>query len=332
LKKNIILEIKNLTTSYHLINHTFKAVDNISFHLYENEILAIAGESGCGKSVTTLSILNLIEKPGIISINSEILFDKKNILYLNEKEISKIRGNKIAMIFQEPSASFNLLLKIGYQISETLKIHKGMDKNQAAREACSLLESVNIPEAKVRVNDYPFQMSGGMLQRTMIAMALSCSPQILLADEPTTALDVTIQAQILKLLKEKQVINKMSIILVTHDLEVINGFADRVIIMYAGRILEKAYTKQLFNTPLHPYTKDLLNAIPRLGYFKDEKKLYTIKGTVPEPFNLPSGCKYWTRCTQHFDKCKKFEPPFFNIKEHLVRCWLFDEKKEDSNG
>ncbi|MBA7538790.1 Oligopeptide transport ATP-binding protein OppD [subsurface metagenome] len=265
-----LLQVKNLTTQFFLIKQNITAVDGICFELSQGEILAIVGESGCGKSVTSLSIMNLIEPPGKISSESEVLFKNRNLLILDEKTISSIRGNEIAMIFQEPSASFNLLFKIGYQIGESLRIHKQLKKDTALREAIELLKKVKISEADKRVHDYPFQLSGGMLQRVMIALALSCSPSLLVADEPTTALDVTIQAQILRLLKELSLNYNMAILYITHDLALIDGFANNVMIMYAGRILEYCGISEIYAKPLHPYTKDLLNSIPRMGYFKDE--------------------------------------------------------------
>jgi oligopeptide/dipeptide ABC transporter ATP-binding protein len=232
------------------------------------------------------------------------------------------------MIFQEPNASFNLLFSVGYQIGEALRLHKKFDKKKAIKHAGVLLDQVHIPEAKKRAGDYPFQMSGGMLQRVMIAQALSCAPSILLADEPTTALDVTIQAQILGLLKEKADQTGMSIIFVTHDLALIEDFADTILIMYAGRIFEYAKSDDVFFKPLHPYTQDLLKAIPRLGIFKDQERLFSIKGKVPELDNLPKGCKYAPRCQQCMDICLEKEPELKDINNHKVRCWLFAEKKE----
>lgn len=323
-----LLEVKNLTTRFALIKHTITAVDKINFNINEGEILAIVGESGCGKSVTSLSIMNLIEAPGMHSAESEISFRGKNLLKLNEQEISQIRGNEIAMIFQEPSSSFNLLFSIGEQIGENLRIHKGYDKDKAMAEAISLLEKVRIPEPAKRAHDYPFQLSGGMLQRVMIALALSCSPRLLIADEPTTALDVTIQAQILKLLKELSINNNMSILFITHDLTLIEGFAHKVMIMYAGRVLEQGLVEDVHGKPWHPYTKDLLRSIPRMGYFKDTHTLFSIKGNVPELHNLPVGCKYAPRCEQCFEHCLNEEPPLFQIADHNVRCWLYEKESK----
>ena len=324
--RKVLLEVKDLKTQFHLIQHSITAVDKISFDIAEGEILAVVGESGCGKSVTSLSIMNLIEPPGLIDPGSQILFNKTNLLALSEKEISEIRGNRIAMIFQEPSASFNVLFRIGFQIGESLRLHKNYAKEQAYQEAVELLKKVKISEAEKRVNDFPFQLSGGMLQRTMIALALSCSPQLLIADEPTTALDVTIQAQVMGLLKEQSEQNNMAIMLITHDLELIDGFAHNVMIMYAGRIFEYGSVIDIQKKALHPYTNDLLKAIPKMGYFKDESSLYSIKGNVPELTNLPGGCKYAPRCKQCFTRCEREEPPLIMAKERKVRCWLYDKK------
>jgi len=323
-----LLQVKNLTTQFFLIKQNITAVDGICFELSQGEILAIVGESGCGKSVTSLSIMNLIEPPGKISSESEVLFKNRNLLVLDEKTISSIRGSEIAMIFQEPSASFNLLFKIGYQIGESLRIHKQLKKDTALREAIELLKKVKISEADKRVHDYPFQLSGGMLQRVMIALALSCSPSLLVADEPTTALDVTIQAQILRLLKELSLNYNMAILYITHDLALIDGFANNVMIMYAGRILEYCGISEIYAKPLHPYTKDLLNSIPMMGYFKDEQILFSIKGSVPELVNLPPGCKYAPRCSEVFDRCHKQEPSLFNLENRKVRCWLYNKEKK----
>jgi len=321
-----LLDVQNLTTRFKLVRYDITAVDGISFSLAKGEVMAIVGESGCGKSVTALSILNLVPSPGTVDKDSRVMFDGKNLLELSEKEIAQIRGNRIAMIFQEPSASFNLLFKIGYQIGEALMIHKKLAKNEALREAAELLKKVRIPEPASRVSDFPFQLSGGMLQRVMIALALSCRPELLIADEPTTALDVTIQAQIMQLLKELSIQEKMAILFITHDLALIDGFADTVMIMYAGRVVEKSPVQEVYARPFHPYAGDLLDSIPRLGFFKDEHTLSTIRGNVPELHDLPTGCKYAPRCGKCFDKCLIAEPPLFNVLNRLVRCWLFESR------
>ncbi len=320
-----ILEVKNLTTSFHLIKSSITAVENLSFSLYRNEILAVVGESGSGKSVTNYSIMNLIEPPGRISDESEIIFEDKNILKLNEKEMSWIRGNRISMIFQEPSSSFNQLFRIGSQIGENLRIHNKTDKKNALKKAEILLEKVHIPNPSNRVLDYPFQMSGGMLQRAMIAQALACSPDILLADEPTTALDVTTQAQILGLIYEKTKETGMSVIFVTHDLALIENFADRIIILYNGRIMESGRTEEIFSNPSHPYTGDLLKAVPVPGVFKDTDRLFTIRGKVPSPEDKISGCRYSPRCDRCFERCLKEEPELLTQGNKQVRCHLAEK-------
>ena len=320
--KETILEVKNLTTKFSILDKTFTAVDGISFELYKNEILAIVGESGSGKTVTNYSIMKLIDPPGFIEKESEIIYKGKNLLGLGEKEIAYIRGNKIAMIFQEPSASFNPLFKIGSQIGESIRLHLKKNKEEAFELAIKLFGSVHISEPEKRAHDYPFQMSGGMLQRAMVAQALISQPDILLADEPTTALDVTTQAQILSLLKEKSEETGMSIIFVTHDLTLIENFADRIIILYNGRIMETGNSLDVFSNPLNPYTEDLLKAVPKLGIFKDENLLYTIKGKTPSPDEIIKGCKYSPRCSKCFDLCVQKEPELVKKGNQYTRCHL----------
>jgi oligopeptide/dipeptide ABC transporter ATP-binding protein len=319
-----ILEIRDLSTRFRLVSHTVEAVDGISFHLGGNEILAIAGESGCGKSAAILSILKLIRPPGEIDGKSEIIFQGRNILELREKELNALRGKSISMIFQEPSASFNPLFTVGGQIAEVLRIHEGLEKKEALSRAVGLLDQVRIPNPDQRAADYPFQLSGGMLQRAMIALAISCSPRILLADEPTTALDPTTQIQILELLKERTTAAGMSMIFVTHDLELLKGFANRILVMYAGRIFESGAAADILTDPRHPYTRDLLSAVPRPGVFKDETRLHSIRGRVPEAGNRPQGCSYHPRCSRAFGRCETEEPPLFENKGSEVRCWLYE--------
>jgi peptide/nickel transport system ATP-binding protein len=318
----VILQVRNLTTRFNVLDKTITAVDGISFDLYKNEILAIVGESGSGKSVTNYSIMNLIDPPGIIEKESQINFRGENLLKYNERKMAEIRGNKIAMIFQEPSSSFNPLFRIGPQIGEGLRLHMQKTREEALATSGELLESVHIPGAKGRVLDFPFQMSGGMLQRAMVAQALACSPDILLADEPTTALDVTTQAQILALLKEKSEEKGMSIIFVTHDLALVENFADRVIILYNGRIMETGKTSDVFSSPQNPYTEDLLKAVPRLGIFKDSHLLYTIKGKTPSPEEIIPGCRYSPRCEKCFDLCLVEEPELYRAGNQYTRCHL----------
>lgn len=320
--KEAILSVKNLTTRFDIFGKTITAVEDISFELYRNEILAIVGESGSGKSVTNYSIMNLIEPPGYTEKESGIIYKGKNLLGLDEKEMAEIRGKDIAMIFQEPSASFNPLFRIGPQIGEGLRLHMSKNREEALARARELLSDVHIPGASERALDYPFQMSGGMLQRAMVAQALACSPDILLADEPTTALDVTTQAQILSLLREKSGEKKMSIIFVTHDLALVENFADRVIILYNGRIMEKGVARDVFSNPLNPYTEDLLKAVPRMGIFKDENLLYTIKGKTPTPEEKITGCRYSPRCGKCFDRCLVEEPELKKKGNQYTRCHL----------
>lgn len=316
-----ILEVKNLTTRFRMIDKTVTAVDNLSFSLYKNEILAMVGESGSGKSVTNLSVLRLIDPPGEIDPNSEILFSGINITSLPEKEMEKIRGKGISMIFQEPSASFNPLFRIGSQIGEGLRNHLDYDRKRAMDEAVKLLEQVHIPNSSLKAMDYPFQMSGGMLQRCMIAQALACSPDILIADEPTTALDVTTQAQILGLLREKKEEKGMSVIFITHDLALVEDFCDRIMIMYGGQLMEEGNAKEVISSPLHPYTRDLLKSIPRPGMFKKNDSLYTIPGKVPEPGEITAGCRYAPRCSCRTAECLASEPGITNCGSRTVRCF-----------
>lgn len=315
-----ILEVKNLTVKFNLVNQTVTAVEDLSFDLYKNEILAIVGESGSGKSVTSCSILDLIGPPGEIDKNSAVIFMGNDITKYTEKEMTKIRGSRISMIFQEPSSSFNPLFRIKYQIGESLRLHKKMKKKEAYDKAADLISEVHIPEAAVRAEDYPFQMSGGMLQRAMIAQTMACSPDILIADEPTTALDVTTQAQILGLIKEKKSETGMSVIFITHDLALVEDFCDRILIMYAGRMMEYGNAKEIFSRPLHPYTEDLLKAIPRPGMFKGKDKLFTIPGKVPDQGEIIKGCKYALRCSFASEGCSAAEPKLTGTDDHAVRC------------
>lgn len=316
-----ILEVKNLTTRFRMIDKTVTAVDNLSFSLYKNEILAMVGESGSGKSVTNLSVMKLIDPPGEIDPDSEILFSGTNITSLSEKDMEKIRGKRISMIFQEPSASFNPLFRIGSQIGEGLRNHLDYDRKRAFEEAVKLLEQVHIPNSSLKAMDYPFQMSGGMLQRCMIAQALACSPDILIADEPTTALDVTTQAQILGLIREKKEEKGMSVIFITHDLALVEDFCDRIMIMYGGQLMEEGNAKEVISAPLHPYTGDLLRSIPRPGMFKKNDTLYTIPGKVPEPGEITSGCRYAPRCSYRTAECLASEPGITTCGNRIVRCF-----------
>lgn len=315
-----LLEVKNLKTYFYTEDGVVKAVDGVSFHVNEGETLGLVGESGCGKSQTSLSVMRLISHPGKI-VDGEIYFNGQNLLALSDDEMRKIRGNDISMIFQEPMSSLNPVFTVGYQISESLMLHQGLSKEEARKKAVEMLRLVGIPEPEKRVDEYPHQMSGGMRQRVMIAIALSCNPKLLIADEPTTALDVTIQAQILDLMRDLRRKFNTSIIMITHDLAVIAEMADRVIVMYTGKIVEEAPVRQLFKNPGHPYTQGLINSIPKLHV--ESERLEAIGGTVPNPLNLPPGCRFANRCKYAKDICRQKEPPIIEIESgHRVACWL----------
>jgi len=305
---------------------TARAVDGVSFELFPGETLGIVGESGCGKTVTSLSILRLIpEPPGHIRPGSYIEFDGRNLLTLEPPDLRAIRGNRIAMVFQEPMTSLNPVFTVGNQVAEAAIVHQGMSRAQARARAIEMLRLVGIPDPETRVDDYPHQLSGGMRQRVVIAMALVCRPQILIADEPTTALDVTIQAQILELLERLQAELGMAVMLITHDLGVVAGTADRVVVMYAGQVVETATTKQLFAGPRHPYTEGLMASIPRLD--RPAERLYSIPGNVPAATHWPTGCRFHPRCPHAWDKCRREEPPLLDTGTpgHTARCWLITE-------
>jgi len=315
-----ILSVNNLRTYFNTDDGLAKAVDGISFNLKKGEILGIVGESGCGKSVAALSILRLLPESNSEIKSGEIIFQNKNLLSLSEKEIQKIRGNKISMIFQEPMTSLNPVYKCGNQLIEVFKIHQNCKKEEAIEKSIQLLKKVGVSSPEKRMNEYPHQLSGGLRQRITIAMALACKPDILIADEPTTALDVTVQSQILELLSNLQKEFQMSIILITHDLGVIAQTCDRVIVMYASKIVEEAQTKELFENPKHPYTIGLLKSIPDINYVAD--KLFSIKGTVPSALNYPLGCRFNTRCEIADDICFEKEPPNKNFSEtHFANCF-----------
>jgi len=322
---NKLLVVKDLSTHFFTDKGVVKAVDNCSFVIEEGKTLGIVGESGCGKSVTAMSILNLIEKPGRI-VNGSMLFDGKELVGMNDKQIRMIRGNYISMIFQEPMTSLNPVFKIGDQIVESLRIHQKLDNKEAHKKAVEMLALVGIPRPERVANDYPHQLSGGMRQRAMIAMALACTPKLLIADEPTTALDVTIQAQILSLMNDlKEKINT-AIMLITHDLGVIAQMADHVLVMYSGKVVESAPVNEIFEHPAHPYTIGLLNSIPSLE--EDKARLHSIDGVVPNPFELPEGCYFAPRCDRAMEICKKKQPESFRISEnHTVSCLLYGHKE-----
>jgi len=299
------------------------AVDNVSLKIYEKETLALVGESGCGKSVTSLSIMRLLDEKGEIA-GGKITFDGEDVLAIPESKMMKIRGNDMAMIFQEPMTALNPVFTIGFQIMEAILLHQDVDEKKAREMAIDMLKKVGIPEPEKRIDEYPHELSGGMRQRAMIAMSLSCNPKLLFADEPTTALDVTIQAQILELMKSLQDQYGMALVMITHDLGVIAEMAQRVVVMYAGKVVEYADVHTLFKNPRHPYTWGLMNAIPKLD--EDKEVLYNIPGVVPDPLDFPDGCRFNTRCPLATDKCRKEEPPLVEIEsEHTAACWHIDK-------
>jgi oligopeptide/dipeptide ABC transporter ATP-binding protein len=325
-----LLEVKNLKTYFFTEDGIVKAVDGVDFVVYPGEVLGLVGESGCGKSVTSFSIMRLISQPGKI-VDGEICFDGKNLATLPENEMIQVRGNRISMIFQQPQSALNPVFKVGDQISEVLDIHQSLGKELGRQRAVELLRMVGIPEPERRAEAYPHELSGGMAQRVMIAMALACAPELLIADEPTTALDVTIQAQILDLMRGLREKTGASIILITHDLGVIAEMAERVAIMYAGRIVEQAAVGELFEKPLHPYTQGLIGSIPVLGKIKE--RLAVIPGTVPNLVNLPPGCRFAPRCLARIENqlsiCTDQEPDLIEaVPGHIVRCWLYQDTKE----
>ncbi len=319
-----LLEVKNLRTHFYTEDGVVPAVDGVDFSLRSGQTLGVVGESGCGKSITSMSIMRLIPNPPGKIVDGEILFDDKDIVKLSEAEMRKIRGNDIAMIFQEPMTSLNPVFTIGSQIIEAIMLHQKLNKKEAREKCIEMLKLVGIPRADEVLNDYPHQFSGGMRQRVMIAMALSCNPKLLIADEPTTALDVTIQAQILELMKEIKEKLNTAIMLITHDLGVVADMADYIIVMYAGRVVEEANVYDLFEDPKHPYTVGLLNSKPNLD--KIVKRLDVIPGSVPNPLAIPPGCAFNPRCPHAMDICRREMPSLDAIgNDRKVRCWLYQE-------
>ncbi len=317
-----LLEATGLTTQFFTQDGVVRAVNGISFHVEEGETLGIVGESGCGKSVTVLSVMRLIPQPPGRIVAGEVLFQEQDLLQLGDSQMRQIRGNHIAMIFQDPMTSLNPVLTIGRQIGEALELHLHMKKDEARKRSAELLEMVGIPQAEDRLDDYPHQFSGGMRQRAMIAMGLACNPQLLIADEPTTALDVTIQAQIVELVKRLRDEVGMAIIWITHDLGVIAGLADRMMVMYAGFIVEEAMVKDLYADPRHPYTIGLLGSLPRLDEIRDEK-LTSIEGLPPDLIALPPGCPFEARCVYALEKCKTERPVLEPVgPRHRIACWV----------
>ena len=314
-----LLQIQGLKTHFFTEDGTVKAVDGVTFEIGHGQTLGVVGESGCGKSITSLSVMRLIERPGRI-VAGEILLNGENLLARSDEEIRDIRGDQVSMIFQEPMTSLNPVFTCGEQIAEQVRQHTGMGTREAWDRAVEMLSLVGIPDAKRRAREFPHQLSGGMRQRVMIAMALSTDPDLLIADEPTTALDVTIQAQILQLMRDLREKNRMAIMLITHDLGVVAEMADEVVVMYSGKVVERADVRTIFGNPHHPYTKGLLHSIPRLDTRVD--RLEVIRGTVPSPYNLPTGCLFKRRCPFRMPVCDT-APPFRQVSNgHVSRCWL----------
>jgi oligopeptide/dipeptide ABC transporter ATP-binding protein len=320
-----LVEIRNLQTHYFTEDGVVKAVDGVNLYIKRGETLGVVGESGCGKSVTSLSIMRLIPNPPGKIVGGEILFEGEDLTKKSEAEMRKIRGNDISMIFQEPMTSLNPVYTIGDQIAEAIQLHQGLSYKEAIDKAIEMLRLVGIPLPERRVKEYPHQLSGGMRQRVMIAMALSCNPKLLIADEPTTALDVTIQAQILELMKKLKKELGMAIMLITHDLGVVAEMCERVVVMYAGKVVEEADVVSIFTNPLHPYTEGLLKSIPRMD--EDVEKLHVIEGVVPNPLHLPAGCRFEPRCPYSMDKCKTEQPTLEQLAPgRWVACFVASDR------
>jgi oligopeptide transport system ATP-binding protein len=323
-----LLEVNDLATHFFTQDGVVKAVDGISYSLDEGEILGIVGESGCGKSVSALSIMRLVANPPGRIVRGEVEFEGEDLLKLDDAEMRHIRGNRIAMVFQEPMTSLNPVLTIGRQLTETLELHLGMNKSQARERAIELLRMVNIPDPERRLKDYPHQFSGGMRQRVMIAMALSCNPRLIIADEPTTALDVTIQAQILELMRDLAQQFGTALIIITHNLGVVARYANRVNVMYAGRIIETGSAQEIYHNPRHPYTLGLLNSVPRLDEPR-KVRLDPIEGMPPDLIQLPGGCSFAPRCKFVYEKCIQETPPLIPVTNgHQSACWRSKELRE----
>jgi len=332
---NRLIEVDNLRVQFHIPQGIVRAVDGVSFDINRGQSLGVVGESGCGKSVTALALMLLHPQPEAKIATGKIVYHRQEpppveitSLDIYGKDIRDIRGKEIAMIFQEPMTSLSPVYTIGQQIVEAIRLHQDLDKKQARDLATEMLDQVKISAPKQRVDEYPHQLSGGMRQRAMIALALSCKPSLLIADEPTTALDVTIEAQILALIKELQRKFGMSLMIITHDLGVVGEMADEVIVMYVGKIVEKASTKELFDNPLHPYTRALFRSLPKIG---DRQRLQSIPGSVPSPYQLPRGCSFQGRCEEMLDECREKAPPPCHVDgDHLVYCWRYYKTAESS--
>ncbi len=325
-----LLDVKNLKTYFYSNRGVVKAADDVSFYVNKGETLGIVGESGCGKSITSMSIARLVETPPGKYVGGEIMFNGEDMLKVSEERIREIRGNDISFIFQEPMTSLNPIFKIGFQISEAMILHRGMSKKEAYKESIRMLDLVKIPNPERVVNDYPFALSGGMKQRAMIAMALACEPKLLIADEPTTALDVTIQAQVLDLMNELKQKIKASIIFITHDLGVISEMSDRVMVMYAGKVVEISTVENIFKNPKHPYTIGLISSKPDMA--TTNSRLHVIPGNVPDLNNLTAGCPFYPRCSNVMDECKVSFPEQVLLEpSHKVACYLYSKKEALQN-
>jgi peptide/nickel transport system ATP-binding protein len=326
-----LLEVESLRTYFPTRAGVVKSVDDVSFHIGEGELLGLVGESGCGKSITALSIMRLISSPGKI-VDGSIRFKGEELTTASTERMREIRGNDIAMIFQDPMTSLNPVFTVGEQIAEALRLHRKLNKQDAWKAAIEAMREVAIPSPETRANDYPHQLSGGLRQRVMIAMALACDPELLIADEPTTALDVTIQAQILELLDDLRKTRKLAVLLITHDLGVVAEVADRVCVMYTGKIIEESGVDEIFEKPKHPYTQGLLRSVPRLSSSDVERqeRLQTIEGVVPNPTDLPEGCHFAPRCPFRMERCIHGEIPLYQLENCVsVRCVLYDEESKD---
>ena len=322
-----VLEVKNLKTYFYTDEGIVRSVDGVDFSLEQGKTLAIVGESGCGKSVTSFSLLRIVQSPPGKIVDGEILFDGQDLLKLSEREMRKIRGNEISMIFQEPMTSLNPVLTAGQQIMQALHFHTDMDKKTARAHALEMIKKVGIPDAERAVDQYPYQLSGGQRQRVMIAMALACSPKILIADEPTTALDVTIQAQILRLMTDMQKQFNTAVILITHDLGIVAQVADDVMVMYAGQAIEYAPLREIYRSPMHPYTVGLLKSLPMMS--KKEDRLHTIEGSVPSAANYPEGCRFAPRCAYCTERCREEMPELITREGgRKVQCHRYREEAE----
>ncbi len=326
-----VLRVSDLQTHFHTRAGVVRAVDGVDLDVSEGRTLGVVGESGCGKSVTALSIMRLIDPPGRIEPGSRVLFRGRDLAQLDEEELRQIRGNEISMIFQEPMTSLNPVLKIGDQIVEAVMLHRSVSAASARERALEMLSLVGIASPKRRFGDYPHQLSGGMRQRVMIAMALACEPKLLIADEPTTALDVTIQAQILELIQDLRHRLGMAVMLITHDLGVVAEMCDDVAVMYAGRVVERGSAAAVFRSPQHPYTEALLHSIPLLGMTQAEP-LKVIRGMVPSPLSWPPGCRFASRCDYVFDRCLREDPPLLDAGEQKAACWLVEGGARESVG